>query len=97
MNKITILPNRIAVIESDTKYPLVDQSKDVKAREKKIKAILKRGNIACMTNVYNGIVKHVTTWDLDAGGDLIATYSTGMTKYVAWDSDQYEISEIKKK
>lgn len=79
-----------------TAYPCTDISKNVKAREKKIKAILKRGNIACLTNVYSHIVKHVTKWNLDADGDLIATYSTGLTKYVAWDSEQYVISEIVK-
>lgn len=62
--------------------------------DKKVKAIIKRGNIACFTNKITGVVKKVKEWNSDKNGDLTAFYSTGSTKYVCPYAVEYEISEI---
>ena len=74
--------------------PVFYNYKEKQRLEKKIKAILKRGNIVCFTHKINGIVKHLNEWNIDDMGDLKAFYSTGHSPYIAWDVGQYDITEI---
>lgn len=63
-------------------------------RKEKILEIFSRGKTAVFTNVINGVRKTATKWILDEEmGDLVADTSTGRVKFIAWDSDQYELTE----
>ena len=76
--------------------PVILASPNTEIIDKKIKDILARGNIVCFTNKITGTVKHVTEWNQDAEGDLIASYSTGSNNFVCTYAIEYEISEIEK-
>ena len=69
-------------------------SADTDAIDTKIKAMLARGSTVCFTNRFSGVVKHVTEWNPDENGDLVASYSTGTTKFVCPYACEYDITEI---
>jgi len=79
--------------KGDARLIVVPVLTDTLPIEAKIKDILKRGKVVCFTNIINGIVKYVDTWNMDETGDLTAFYSSGATKFVCPFSVEYEITE----
>ena len=65
---------------------------DTESIDKKCKAILARGNVIRFSG--RGVVKHVSEWNPDGGGDLTACWSTGKVLYVCPYAMDYTITEI---
>jgi hypothetical protein len=69
---------------------------DTRTINKRIRAILKRGNTVCFRNKTTGKIKLVVDWVLDESfGDLVAEYSEGTVKFVCPYAVGYEITELK--
>lgn len=65
-------------------------------RERLIKDILARGEIAVFTNIITGKVKKVDKWEPDDMNDLTAFWHTpGTVPYVCWNALEYRVTAEK--
>lgn len=65
---------------------------DIDARLAECKAIVDRGNVIRFK--YRDIIKHVSKWEMDEDGDVLADWSNGVTLWVCPVAIFYKITEI---